>query len=133
VRNLADSGLFIALLDAGDSFHAWASDVIDTIEPPFFTCEAVCAETAAVLGTADPVLLMIERGDIIVDFDLQSETSAVRKLIRRYAEQPMDLADACLVRMTELFQDSRIFTIDRKDFRVYRREGRRPVPCIFPP
>jgi hypothetical protein len=59
VRNLADSGLFIALLDASDFFHAWASDVIDTVEPPFFTCEAVCAETAAVLGTADPILLLV--------------------------------------------------------------------------
>jgi predicted nucleic acid-binding protein len=133
VRNLADSGLFIALLDGTDSFHAWALDVIDTVEPPFFTCEAVCAETAAVLGTANPILLMIERADVVVDFNLQAETNAVRKLIRKYADQPMDLADACLVRMTELDPDSRIFTVDRRDFRIYRRDGRRPVPCIFPP
>jgi predicted nucleic acid-binding protein len=72
---------------------------------------------------------MIERGDVVVDFNLQAETSAVRK----YADQPMDLADACLVRMTELYPDSRIFTVDRRDFRIYRRDGRRPVPCIFPP
>jgi uncharacterized protein len=133
VRNLADAGLFIALLDAADPFHKWASEIVDTIAPPFFTCEAVCAEVSAVLGTADPILLMIERGDVVVEFDLQAETSAVRKLVRKYADRPMDLADACLVRMTELYPDSRIFTVDRKEFRIYRREGRRPVPCVFPP
>jgi uncharacterized protein len=133
VRNLADAGLFIGLLDRGDPYHTWAAEIVNTIVPPFFTCEAVCGEVAAVLGTADPILLMIERGDVVIDFDLQAETSAVRKLVRKYADRPMDLADACLVRMTELFPDSRIFTVDRKDFRIYRREGRRPVPCVFPP
>jgi uncharacterized protein len=133
VKNLADAGLFIALLDAADPFHEWASGVVDTVEPPFFTCEAVCAEVAAVVGTANPILLMIERGDVVIDFDLQTETSAVRGLVRKYADQPMDLADACLVRMTELYPDSRIFTVDRKDFRIYRRDGRRAVPCVFPP
>jgi uncharacterized protein len=133
VRNLADAGLFIALLDSADPFHRWASEIVETIEPPLYTSEAVCAEVAAVLGTADPILLMIERGDVVVEFDLQAETSAVRKLVRKYADRPMDLADACLVRMTELHPDSRIFTVDRQDFRIYRREGRRPVPCVFPP
>lgn len=133
MRNLADSGLLVALLDRKDSFHAWAAELVETIEPPWITCEAVCAEVGAVLGTCDPLLLMVERGDLVFDFDLQAEASAVRKLMRKYSDLPMDLADACLVRMTELHRHARVFTVDRHDFRVYRRNGRQPVPCVFPP
>jgi uncharacterized protein len=133
VKNLADAGLLIALLDRDDSFHGWAREVVEHTGPPFLTCDAVCAEVAAVLGTADPVLQMIERGDLMLDFDLQSEASHVRRLLRKYADQPMDLADGCLVRMSELHAHCRIFTVDERDFRVYRRNGRQPVPCVFPP
>ena len=132
MKNLADSGLLIALLDRADAHHGWARAVINTVEPPFLTCDAVCTEVAAVIGTADPVLQMIERGDLRLDFDLQTEASHVRRLIRKYADQPMDLADGCMVRMSELHAHCRIFTVDQRDFLVYRRNGRQPVPCVFP-
>jgi uncharacterized protein len=132
VREIADSGLLIALLDRRDAHHAWARQVCETIEPPFVTCGAVVAEVSVKTRAADKVLALIEAGDVLVDFDLNKEAGAIRRLLRKYADQPMDFADACVVRMSELTPLCRIFTTDRRDFSVYRRNGRQPVPCVFP-
>lgn len=129
---IADSGFLIALLDRLDSFHCWAKKVAEEEEPPFLVCEAVCAEVAAVTGTPDPLLQMLERGDLQLAFSLVDELSAVRKLTRKYRDQPMDLADACVVRMSEIYRVCRVFTVDRTDFTVYRRWGTKAIPCVFP-
>lgn len=132
MTRIADSGLLIALLDRLDDFHSWAVRVIEAEEPPFLVCEAVCAEVAAVLGTPDPLLQMLERGDLQLAFSLEDEIPAIRKLTSKYRDQPMDLADACVVRMSELYPVSQVFTVDREDFTVYRRLGTKPIPCRFP-
>ena len=132
MKLIADTGFLVALLDRADSYHRWAASLVEKEEPPFITCEAVCAEAAAVLGTADPILLMVERGDLALEFSLADETPAVRKLVRKYRDQPMDLADACVVRLSELNRISRVITVDRRDFMVYRRFGNQPIPCAFP-
>lgn len=129
---IADAGLVIALLDRRDQFHSWAVEVINREEPPFLVCEAVCAEVAAVIGTPDPVLVMLQRGDLQIAFALENEIQAVQKLTLKYRDQPMDLGDACVVRMAEIFPVCRVFTVDRKDFQVYRRWGNKPIPCEFP-
>ena len=74
----------------------------------------------------------MEREVIRVAFNLGNQITAVRKLMRKYRSTPMSLADACLVRMSELFSESAIFTLDG-DFRVYRRHGRQVIPLIGPP
>jgi len=53
----------------------------------------------------------------------------------KYSDQPMDLADACLVRLYETFQDgsATLVTVDRADFTVYRTQKGRPLRCLFPP
>ena len=60
-------------------------------------------------------------------------SSAVGRLLRRYASLPMDLADACLVRLSELHADSVVFTIDSEFRDVYRRNGRQVIPTLLPP
>jgi predicted nucleic acid-binding protein len=132
MTRIADSGFLIALLDRLDAFHPWARQVAEQESPPFLVCEAVCAEVAAVLGTPDPLLLMLERGDLQLDFSMRDELPAIRKLTRKYHDQPMDLADACVVRMSEIHRVCRVFTVDRADFTIYRRWGAKPIPCIFP-
>lgn len=129
---IADSGLLIALLDRLDEFHSWAVEVVEREEPPFLVCEAVCAEVAAVIGTPDPLLEMIQQKDLHLAFTLDAEIDAIRKLTLKYRDQPMDLADACVVRMAEIFPVCRVFTVDRKDFSVYRRWGKKAIPCEFP-
>ena len=65
-------------------------------------------------------------------FVLAKELPAVLALASKYSDQPMDLADACLVRMAELAARSRIWTVDRRDFSAYRRHGRQAIPCEYP-
>jgi predicted nucleic acid-binding protein len=134
VKRIADTGLLVAAADPRDRHHEWAAHALRTLAP-FHTCEAVILETAWVLDAPARVLALVARGDLIVDpaFDFAVETPRLLELCRKYADQSMDLADACLVRLTELTPRCRVWTIDREDFSAYRRHGRQPVPCEFPP
>jgi uncharacterized protein len=126
----------VAALNRRDGYHRWAIEVLGTIPPPLLTCEAVLSEAAYLLrGLADgPNALMelVARGLIQVPFRLQDEVAAVRQLLRRYASVRMDLADACLVRMTEQHGDCELLTIDREFRDVYRRRGRQAIPTVMP-
>jgi predicted nucleic acid-binding protein len=97
-----------------------------------YTCEAVLTEAAHFLGTAEPVLAAVADGLLICPWDLVEQHDRVRELVRKYADQPMDLADACLVAMTEKWWDCKVVTVDATDFRVYRRRGRHAIPLITP-
>jgi predicted nucleic acid-binding protein len=131
MKKIADAGLLIAFLDRKDHFHKWAVKIFETESPPFFTAETILAEVAAVLGTPNDVLRMVETGDLILALNLSEEVSAVRALTNKYKDQPMDLGDACCVRLAEILPDSVIYTTDKNDFTIYRKHGRQPVPCIF--
>ncbi len=132
-RVIVDTGPLVALLNARETHHAVVRETLDGIEPPLSTCEAVITETCFLLrqltGGADAVFDLISRGVVRVDFRLSSEIEPVRKLMAKYASVPMSLADACLVRMTELHAHSSVLTLDG-DFGVYRRNGRQVVPVI---
>jgi len=134
MKEIADTGVIVALLFRNDPFHGWALDAFRTWAP-FLTCEAVLAEAASFCPDPVAVLKLVTRGDLIVDpgFSLANEASHLTVLASKYADRPMDLADACLVRMSELHPKCRIWTVDRKDFATYRRLGRRAIPCEFPP
>ena len=132
MKKIADAGLLIGFLDRKDLCHKWAADVFERESPPFYTAEAILAEVAAVLGTPDDVLRMVEVGDLVLALDLEAEVSAVRALALKYRDQPMDLGDACCVRLAELLPGSVVYTVDRADFTIYRKHSRQPVPCIFP-
>lgn len=132
MKNIADTGLLKAALDRDDAVHAWGAEQLRT-HAPFVTCEAVLDELSFLLGSALPGLQLVVRGDLSIEFDLAAEAKAVLDLLHRYRDRPMDLADACLVRMTELESRCKVWTVDRSDFQVYRRHRRQPVPCEFPP
>jgi predicted nucleic acid-binding protein len=132
VNPIADTGLIVALLAADDPYHAWAADAFRR-HSPFHACDAVLAEACSFLPDSRPVLKLVARGDLILGFDLAAELPKVLALATKYADRPMDLADACVVRMSELQPSCRVWTVDRSDFAVYRRDGRQAVPCEFPP
>jgi len=134
VKRFADTGLLVAAADPRDRHHAWAAAALRK-HSPFHTCEAVVLETAWVLGSPLGVLLLVARGDLLLDpaFILSAEVPRLLELCRKYSDRSMDLADACLVRMTELTSRCKIWTVDRDDFSTYRRHGRQTVPCEFPP
>lgn len=132
---ILDTGPLVALLNRRDRHHAWSRDVLDGIEPPLFTCDPVLSEACFLLrelpGGADAVLELVSRGIIRSDFRVSSEANALRALMKKYEDVPMSLADASLVRMTELDSKSVVLTLDA-DFRVYRRNRRQVVPTISP-
>ncbi len=133
MKEIADTGLLVAFFNRKDPFHSWAAEAFRT-HSPFFTCDAVLAEAGSFFPDPVGLLRLISRGDLVIDpdFDLAEELPAVLALASKYSDQPMDLADACLVRMSELATRSRIWTVDRRDFSAYRRHGRQSIPTEFP-
>lgn len=132
MKKIADAGLLIGFLDRKDTHHKWAARIFESESPPFYTAEPILAEVAAVLETADDVLRMVEVGDLVLSLDLAHEVSAVRGLVLKYKDRRMDLGDACCIRLAELIPGSVVYTVDKTDFTVYRKNGRQPVPCLFP-
>lgn len=134
-RVVVDTGPLVALLNRRDRHHAWVRKVLDTVEPPIFTCEAVVSEACFLLGRLaggeDALLELLANRVVTIDFRLHTEIETVRELMRRFATVPMSLADACLVRMSELDVQTTIVTLDG-DFRVYRRNRRQVIPTIMP-
>jgi predicted nucleic acid-binding protein len=132
---LLDTGPWVALHCRDDKHHAWSVAQFSQHPGPFLTCEAVVAETCFLLarGGFDPsrALQMMERGVIRIGMSLPDEVSAVRGLFEKYDNVPASLADACLIRMSELYDRSRVLTLD-SDFQIYRRHGRRAIPVIRP-
>jgi len=133
MKHILDAGPLIAALNRRDQYHRWACDILERIGPPFYSCAEAMAEAAAMTGQPAAIVEMIQSGEIILNFDLSEQAAGVLSLLKRYADREMDLADACIVRMTELMPDARVLTLDRTDFAVYRRHGRGIIPIMVPP
>lgn len=134
-RVLLDTGPLVAYLNRHDRHHQWAVECWGALFDPLWTCDAVLSEAIFLLqsdgASAEPILRLIERRIIRLDFVVDDHRSDVFRLLRKYADQPMSLADACLVRMAELSDPCQVFTTD-KDFLVYRRKGRHVIPLLKP-
>jgi len=133
---IMDTGPLVAFFDRDEEHHQWVREQTKRLEPGFVTCEAVMAEAAYLLRRAavepEVLLNLIQRQLITLPFRLEEEVQAVARLLRRYRNVPMSLADACLVRLSELYSDCTVLTLD-SDFRVYRRHGRQVIPILAPP
>jgi uncharacterized protein len=132
---LVDTGPLVGFLNQADQYHRWSVDTWRRLYEPMWTCEAVLSEAIFLVQSEglpiDSVLALFERGLVVLDFDLSRHRPDVWALLRKYADQPISLADACLVRMSELHAKCQVFTTDRH-FRVYRRKGRGLIPLLTP-
>lgn len=132
---LLDTGPLVALIDKRDQYHAWATTTVATLPAPFLTCESVISEACFLLSRVtngkNAVVGMVKAGHLKISFDLESEIDRVGELLIRYQSVPMSLADACLVRMSELFSESTVLTLDN-DFTIYRRNTNQTIPVIMP-
>ena len=132
---LVDTGPIVAAINANDAHHAWAREMFGRLSPPVFTCEAVLSEVQFLLGDygGDPlsVLDWVRAGAIRLAFNAENEIERLMALQRSYRSLPMDFADACLVRMSELHAHSRVLTTD-SHFRIYRRNRRQQIPLHAP-
>lgn len=133
MKGIADTGFLVAFANANDKHHVWAAEIAAGVTEPLLTCEAVLAETAFHLESTSVVLAMVSEGLVALAFDCRDHLVQLTRLADRYADRKPDLADLCLVRMSELFPKHSVITIDRADFRIYRRNKRETIPILCPP
>ena len=133
MKGIADTGFLVAFANRHDAHHAWAVGLAEQVTAPLFTCEAVLAESAFHLRSTTTVLAMVAEGLVQVAFDCRDHWSQLQALAERYEDRHPDLADLCLIRLSELHPRHSVITVDRDDFTVYRRHKRERIPIICPP
>lgn len=131
---LLDTGPLVAYFCPNERHHDWAVRQFASFTPPVLTCEPVLAESCFLLARAGvppaSVLFKLTQGALRIGIAIEREAGAITALMQRYADLPMSLADACMVRLAEI-QPGPLCTLDG-DFRVYRRNGRTPLELIVP-
>ncbi len=133
MKGIADTGLIVALLNRDDRHHKWALEIARAVSEPLLTCEAVLSEAGFQVGSIQWVLGLVREGFLKAAFDLSRNFEEVAALAERYQDRTPDLADLCLIRMSELYENLPVFTVDENDFRVYRRNRRDVIPIVCPP
>jgi uncharacterized protein len=133
LKGIADTGFLVAFVNRGDAHHEWALHLATRITEPLLTCEAVLAETAFHLQDSALALTMVRDGLVSLAFDCNDHLPQLAVLAERYRDRQPDLADLCLIRMSELYPKHSVITVDRADFRVYRRNKRDTIPLVTPP
>ncbi len=132
---IVDTGPLVAFFDRAERHHRWVAERIEELEAPLLVCEPVLAEAMYLLanysGAKDALLELIENGALRVAFRIDEHVDVLRKLLQKYRDTPMSLADACVVRMAEIYERHEILTLD-SDFSVYRKHGRVPLMLISP-
>jgi uncharacterized protein len=133
MRGIADTGFIVAFLNRSDRHHAWALEIARTVSEPLLTCESVVSEASFQVGSIRRVLALVQDGLLKIAFDLSRNFEQVRELADRYHDRTPDLADLCLIRMSELYANHPVITVDQNDFLVYRRNKREVIPIVCPP
>jgi len=133
VKAIADTGFLVAFANRGDAHHEWAVELAERVTEPVLTCEPVLAEASFHLRDVALVLAMVSEGLVREDFDVQANLGPISLLAKRYANRKPDLADLCIVRMSELHPRHSVITVDVTDLRVFRRNKREAIPIISPP
>jgi uncharacterized protein len=132
---IVDTGPLVAMLDRDDQDHGWAVQEGRRLPPKMLSCEAVLSEVHFLTQRIPEAKHRIEGwlagGHLELPFSVREHHSLIHELMARYASVPMSFADACLVRMSELWPEAPVFTLD-SDFRVYRRNKRQSLPLICP-
>lgn len=132
---IVDTGPLVAFLDRAERHHRWVVARIDELDAPLLVCEPVLAEAMHLLArlprAQDALLGLLANGALSVAFHIEDHISELHRLVRKYRDQPMSLADACVVRMAELYDRHAVLTLD-SDFSVYRKHGRLSLALIHP-
>jgi predicted nucleic acid-binding protein len=133
VTGIADTGFLVAFANRNDQHHAWAVEVASRVDRALLTCDAVLAETAFHLENASLVLAMVQEGLVQLQLPVSNHLDRLAELAKRYQDRKPDLADLCLIRLSELNPSLPVITTDVRDFRVYRRGRREVIPLLHPP
>ncbi len=133
MKAIADTGFLVAFANRNDRHHVWAVELARRVTEPLLTCEAVPAETADHLGDATLTLALVQSGFVKPALSVLEHLERLAELADRYRDRRPDLADLCLIRLSELHPKYPVITVDVADFRVYRRGRREMIPLICPP
>ena len=133
MKGIADTGFLVAFANRNDQHHDWAVSVAARVTEPLLNCEAGLSETAFHLRNVFLVLAMVRDKLITLAFDCQDHLPQLVALASRYGDRQPDLADLCLIRMSELYPRHSVITVDYTDFRIYRRNKRESIPLVCPP
>jgi uncharacterized protein len=132
---IVDTGPLVAFFDRSERHHAWAVDCIEQLEAPLLVCEPVLAEAMFLLAqyarVTDVLFELLQNGALHIGFQVADHIGALRTLLQKYRDTPMSLADACIVRMAEIYDRHDVLTLD-SDFTIYRKHGRVPLKLIHP-
>jgi predicted nucleic acid-binding protein len=134
-RIIVDTGVLVAFLMGSDKFHQWSVQTVNHVQYPILTCEPVLTEVCFLLQKIhlgrEKVLQLVQQKYLEIPFYLSPEVESIRTLMQRYDSVPMSLADACLVKMAEIYTDASVLTLD-SDFRIYRKHRNQIIPLILP-
>ena len=132
---IVDTGPLVAFFDRAEQSHRWVAARFDELDAPLLVCEPVLAEAMYLLArypkAQDAVLKLLQNGPLSVAFRIDEHLGMLRRLLQKYRDTPMSLADACIVRMAEIHDRHAVLTLD-SDFLVYRKHDRAPLPLIHP-
>lgn len=132
---IVDTGPLVAFFDRAERHHRWVTERIEEIEVPLLVCEPVLTEAIYLLAryakAQDALLELLQNGALRIAFQIEDNVEPLRRLMQKYRDTPMSLADACVVRMAEIHEHHDVLTLDL-DFSVYRKHGRVPLKLIHP-
>ena len=135
MQAIVDTGPLVAFFDRSERHHQWSAARVAELDAPLLVCEPVLTEAIYLLGrfpgAQDALFHVLRNGALSVAFQLDDHIGALDAMLRKCRDTPMSLADACVVRMSEIHQDHDVFTLD-SDFTVYRKHGRVAIPLIYP-
>lgn len=131
VKAIADTGFIVAFKNRTDLHHTWA--LARQLDEPALTCKAVLSEAAFHVNSSEEVLILVASGMLQVAFDCSQNVEHLRDLAARYSDRHPDLADLCVIRMSELYPRHLVAAVDEDDFRAYRRNKRDAIPLLCPP
>jgi uncharacterized protein len=135
MRAIADTGPLVAFFDRSERYHRWTTDRIDELDAPLLICEPVLTEAIYLLTrfprAQDALFGLLQNGALLLTFRLEEHIGTLHRLLRKYRDIPMSLADACVVRMAEIHEDHSVLTLD-SDFTNYRKHSRLPLPLMHP-
>ncbi len=132
--HLLDAGPLVGLLDADDQWHEWSRKILTAIPGALRTTETAVAEACYHLRNHRPalsaILRMIDAGALVLEPLVQRRAARIGGLLADYPQ--MDLGDATLVVLSEIYPKASLVTLDVRDFTIYRRADGTPVPMIAP-
>ena len=135
MRAIVDTGPLVAFFDRSERHHLWTAERIEELDAPLLVCEPVLTETLYLLtrfpNAQGALFGLLRNGALVVAFRLEEHIAGLHRLLRKYRDTPMSLADACVVRMAEIHEGHSVLTLD-SDFTVYRKHGRVPIALMRP-